>query len=79
MKMTKGEFCQFNMHTRFRLLTEYGKNVLNKKVSKRLISVYMMYDFYVEVYENLVSHQLERVEPLGDASCLEGPQELPNR
>ena len=74
--MTKGEFCQFNIHTRFRLLTEYGKNILNKKVSKRLISVYMMFDFYVEVYENLASRQLEKVEPLAHARFLEAHKDL---
>ena len=74
--MTKGEFCQFNIHTRFRLLTEYGKNILNKKVSRRMISVYMLFDFYVEVYENLTSRQLERVEPLAHASFLEAHKDL---
>ena len=71
MKLTKSEFCQFNLQTRFRLLTEYGKNILNKKVSKRIISVYTLFDFYVEVYENQVSHQLEKVEPILHTSFLE--------
>jgi len=76
MKLTKSEFCQFNLQTRFRLLTEYGKNILNKRVSKRMISVYMLFDFYVEVYENLVSRQLEKVEPLVNTGLLEVYQDL---
>ena len=71
MKFTRGEFCQFNINTRFKLLKEFGKNVLNKKIRMRLISVYMISDFYVEVYENLASHELEKVEPVKNTRFLQ--------
>ena len=71
MKLTRGEFCQFNLNTRFELLKEFGRNVLEKKVKMRLISVYRIFDFYVEVYENLASHQLEKVEPVKNIRILE--------
>jgi len=64
MKLTRGEFCQFNLNTRFELLKEFGKNILEKKIRRRMVSVYKISGFYVEVYENLVSHQLEKVEPV---------------
>jgi hypothetical protein len=64
MKLTRGEFCQFNLSTRFQLLQEFGKNIFEKKIRMRLISVYRISDFYVEVYENLVSHHVEKVEPV---------------
>ena len=71
MRLTRGEFCQFNHKTRFKLLKEFGRNVLEKKISMRLISIYKISDFYVEVYENLDSHQLEKVEPMRNNSVLE--------
>lgn len=71
MKLTRGEFCQFNLATRFQLLKEFGKNILKRKVKMRLISVYKICGFYVEVYENLVSHRLEKVEPVKNIRILE--------
>lgn len=71
MRLTRGEFCQFNHKTRLKLLKEFGRNVLEKKTSLRLISIYKISDFYVEVYENLDSRQLEKVEPVRSHSVLE--------
>ena len=71
MKLTRGEFCQFNLNTRFKLLREFGSNILKKKIRMRLISIYKISDFYVEVYENLVNHQLEKVEPVNNNRILE--------
>jgi len=76
MKLTRGEFCQFSLTARFDLLTEYGKNVMKKKVRMRMISVYEVFDFYVEVYENLNSQQLEKVEPVRNNNILEVYQSL---
>ena len=71
MRLTRGEFCQFNHKTRFKLLKEFGRNVLEKKISMRLISIYKISDFYVEVYENLDSHHLGKVEPMSNNSVRE--------
>lgn len=71
MRLTRGEFCQFNHKTRLKLLKEFGQNVLEKKTTMRLISIYQISDFYVEVYENLDSNQLEKVEPVRNHSVLE--------
>ena len=71
MRLTRGEFCQFNHKTRLKLLKEFGRNVLEKKTRMRLISIYEISDFYVEVYENLDSNQLEKVEPVRNHSVLE--------
>lgn len=71
MRLTRGEFCQFNHKTRFKLLKEFGRNVLEKKIRMRLISIYKISDFYVEVSENLDNHQLEKVEPVRNTSILE--------
>jgi len=71
MKFTRGEFCQFNLNTRFKLLKEFGRTILKKKVKMRLVSVYRISGFYVEVYENLASHELEKVEPVKNICFLE--------
>jgi hypothetical protein len=64
MKLTRGEFCQFNLYTRFQLLKEFGISVMEKKVRRRQILIYIIWDFYVEVYVRLPTHQLEKVEPV---------------
>lgn len=71
MKLTRGEFCQFGIHTRFELLKEFGKHVIERKVKMKLISVYRIFDFYVEVYENIGSNSLEKIEPLRNIRFLE--------
>jgi hypothetical protein len=71
MKLTRGEFCQFNLNTRLKLLKEFGINILEKKISKRSVSVYKIYGFYVEVYVNLASRKLEKVEPLKNIRVLD--------
>ena len=71
MKLTRSEFCQFTLNSRLELLKEFGENILRKKVRMRLISVYSICGFYVEVYENLVSHQLEKVEPVKNTRILD--------
>lgn len=71
MKLTMGEFCQFNLNTRFELLKEFGRNILKRQIKMRLISVYRIFDFYVEVHENMASNRLERVEPLKNIRLLE--------
>jgi len=71
MKLTRGEFCQFNLTTRLELVKEFGKSILKKKVERRLVSVYTVFGFYVEVFENLSSRRLEKVEPLQNNRLLE--------
>ncbi|MGZ5134267.1 MAG: hypothetical protein ACXWCG_03925 [Flavitalea sp.] len=71
MKLTRGEFCQFNPTTRLKLLKEFGKNVLEKQIRMKSISIYRISDFYVEVYENLDKSKLEKVEPVRSSSVLE--------
>jgi hypothetical protein len=71
MRLTRGEFCQFNHKTRLKLLKEFGKNVLERQTRMTLISIYKISDFYVEVYENLDNRQLEKVEPVRNNAVLD--------
>ena len=77
MELTRGEFCQYNLNTRLELLRQFGEYVLKKRVSKKIISVYQVFGFYVEVYENLASHQLEKVEPVKNDNILDVYRGLP--
>lgn len=76
MKLTRGEFCQFNQTTRLKLLKEFGRNILEKKIRMRLVSVYKIFDFYVEVYHDLDNQKLEKVEPLKNMALLDIYNEL---
>lgn len=71
MNLTRGEFCQFSHTTRLKLLKEFGRKILVRKIRMRLVSVYKICDFYVEVYQNLSSHQLEKIEPVRNTNILE--------
>ena len=76
MKLTRGEFCQFTLNTRLELLKQFGRNILEKKIRMRLVSIYKISGFYVEVYENLESNKLEKVEPIKNLRMLEVYNEL---
>lgn len=71
MKLTRGEFCEFSLNTRFLLLREFGNNILERKIKMTRISVYIIFDFYVEVYQNTISKRVEKVEPLKNIQFLE--------
>ena len=71
MKLTRGEFCQFSLKTRLELVKEFGKIILRRNVKMKLVSVYRISGFYVEVFENLASYRLEKVEPLKNNLILE--------
>ena len=76
MKLTRGEFCRFNLATRFTLLREFGKAVMEKRIKTKIISIYIIYDFYVEVCVNVNDRQLEKVEPVKNNSILDVYQNL---
>jgi hypothetical protein len=71
MKLTRGEFCQFNLTTRSGLLKEFGRAVFKKKIKMHLVSVYRIFDFYVEVYEHLPGQTLEKIEPVANIVFLD--------
>jgi len=64
MELTKGEFCRFNLKMRIELLKAFGEHVLNRIERKKMISIYSVFGFYVEVYENLADRKYEKCEPI---------------
>jgi len=64
MKLTRGEFCQFNLKSRMFLLKDYGTLVLTKKLDTfHEIRLFLVNDFYVEVLGNYKQNEVIKIEP----------------
>ncbi len=64
MKLTKGEYCQFSLKSRLALLKEFGVLITEKYVNEKLIRIFRIYDFYVEVLYDLLNNKFLRAEPV---------------
>jgi hypothetical protein len=64
MKITKGEYCQFNLKSRVALLREFGQLELERRFGNTDIRIFTIYDFYVEVIYNRLKQEIEKVEPV---------------
>jgi hypothetical protein len=64
MKLTKGEYCQFSLKSRLALLKEFGVLINEKYVNEKLIRIFRIYDFYVEVLYDLLNHKFLKAEPV---------------
>ena len=47
MELTKGEFSQFSLEGRNRLLASYGTILARKKYALKTFTLYRIFDFYV--------------------------------
>jgi hypothetical protein len=70
MKITKGEYCQFNLKSREELLGEFGKLEFERTFCHVVIRIFSIYDFYVEVVYNLQKGEIEKIEPVNSFSLL---------
>ena len=62
MYLSKGEYSQFSLKGRLNLLQEFGTLISEKYVNEIKITLYLLYDFYVEViYDN---DSIVKAEPL---------------
>ena len=65
MKLTKGEFCQFNLKSRISLLNNDGMLLLAKKINRlHAIKLFLIYDFYIEVFYNHKRNKILKIEPI---------------
>ena len=64
MKITKGEYCQFNLKSRVALLREFGQLEFERIFGNKAIRIFTIYDFYVEVIYNRLKEEVEKVEPV---------------
>ena len=65
MKLSKGEYCQFSLRGKEKLLQEFGIPVCRKTIGDRCISIFRLYDFYVERTDNTHTNRIEKIEPVG--------------
>ncbi len=49
MQLTKGEYTQFSLRGKIYLLEEYGMLLIEKYLNDKIIKIYRLYDFFVEV------------------------------
>jgi hypothetical protein len=70
MNLTKGEYSQFTVKGKLKILNEFGILVVERYINEIKIKVYRLYDFHVEVryaqekvinvelvlFQNLVRH-----------------------
>lgn len=64
MKITKGEYCQFNLKSRVALLREFGQLEFERIFGNTAIRIFTIYDFYVEVIYNRLKEEIVKVEPV---------------
>jgi hypothetical protein len=64
MKITKGEYCQFSLRGRIQFLNEFGKLMGENIIGTKVIRLYKLSDFYVEVFYNRLNSKIEHVEPV---------------
>lgn len=71
MNLTKGEFSQFNLKSRIRILLSNGILLSSKKISMILeIRLFLLYGFYVKVVFNKFKNEIQSAEPLMHDSML---------
>lgn len=70
MKITKGEYCQFNLKSRAELLSEFGKLEFERTFGHMVVRIFSIYDFYVEVIYNLHKGEIEKIEPVNSFPLL---------
>jgi len=70
MKLTKGEYCQFNLKTRVQLLREFGNLEFERTFEQKVVRIFILYDFYVEVIYNKKKEEVEKAEPVTSLQML---------
>jgi hypothetical protein len=71
MKLTKGEYCQFSLKSRLALIREFGVLVTEKYVNEKMIRIFKLYDFYVEVLYDLMTDRFLKAEPVYSLNLIE--------
>ena len=65
MKLTRDEFCQFNLQSKINLLKDNGQMLMKKKIDEMYeIRLFLIYDFYVEVFLDFQKNKILKAEPI---------------
>lgn len=78
MKITKGEYCQFNVKSKIELLKEFGQLEFERTFGTTAVRIFTIYDFYVEVIYNQLKEEIEKVEPVSFMDILRMYDQLSN-
>ena len=65
MKLTRGEFCQFNLKSKSSLIKENGLMLMKREIDKMYeIRLFLVYDFYVEVFFDFRKKKKLKADPV---------------
>ena len=65
MKLTRGEYCQFNLKSRLQLLDNKGIFLIERRfANEHKIILFSIYDFYVEVLYDIKQDKVLKVQPI---------------
>lgn len=65
MKITKGEYCQFTLQGKIQILHLYGKVICHTAIADKGITIFRIFDFYVEViYSEPMNNFIVGAEPI---------------
>jgi hypothetical protein len=64
MKITKGQFCQFSLQGRLRLINMYGRIIFSKIIEKYKIQIFKIFDFHVQVIRNIFNLDCLLADPI---------------
>ena len=71
MEITIGEYCQFTLRGKMHLLEQYGVFVCFKGFEKKRVTIFKLFDFYVEVVRDLLTKDVVQANPITSKSLLE--------
>lgn len=64
MKITIGEYCRFSLQGRINLLYQYGEIICYGIFEKKLITIFKLFYFHVEVVIELLSKSIVEANPV---------------
>jgi hypothetical protein len=71
MILTVEEFCRFNLVSRVAILNSEGLFLIKKKVDEVLEArLFLLHDFYVEIYYNHESNEVIKADPVKNKKWL---------
>ena len=71
MKITKGDYCRFSLEGRIRLLHEFGVLICWIVTGDKLVTVFRLSDFYVEVIFDIAEDKVLKAEPIWSSKMVE--------
>jgi hypothetical protein len=71
MDLTKEEFCLFNIKSKINLLNKDGDFLCRRLKNEKLLSLYKIYGFYIEVIFDIYTVTTIQINPVINPSIIE--------